>query len=129
MLRLTLPARLSAHSDSARAAETAAATALTRDAEGVAEQRLRRQRTESYHDPWLQTRQLGCQPHAAGCLLRRIGTLVQGDLAAQIVLEVPGCSPINTIRASSAPAQRQPSCWRPCLTLAWRAALRDSPRR
>jgi hypothetical protein len=61
MLRLTLPARLSAHSDSARAAETAAATALTRDAEGVAEQRLRRQRTESYHDPWLQTRQLGCK--------------------------------------------------------------------
>src|SRR5215472_14066263 len=63
-------------------------TALAGDAEGAAEERLRRHRTERHHDPWLQPRKLGRQPHPAGCLLRSVGALVQPSLATQLVLEV-----------------------------------------
>ena len=68
--------------------EAAPYPTLARDAEGGAEERLRRHRAERHHDTWLQPCQLCRQPHAASFLLCRVGPFVQPDFPAQLILEM-----------------------------------------
>src|SRR5262250_2598738 len=68
--------------------EAAPYPTLAGDAEGAAEQGLRRHRAERHHDAWLQPCQLRRQPLAASFLLCRVGPFVQPEFAARRVLEM-----------------------------------------